>query len=389
MTVLTDRLAPATTSPIEARRVAPRTSRTEDLATVGFAAWLIIGIFVDGWAHNNDKPETFFTPWHGLFYSGFLATATWMLVVVRRRWAQGLTGRGAVPVGYGLGLVGVAMFASGGVFDMAWHEIFGIEVDLEALLSPSHLVLFAGGLLVVTSPLRSAWADPDCRAPGFRRFLPALASVTMATATVAFFLMNFAPTLTGAMTSAPYRSIAQQFSDAEVASWMVEEVQLEGYAAILVTTLILVVPVLLLARRWVLPFGSLTFLLGTVTTLVAAIESFDMGMTFAAGAVAGLAGDLTYRWMRPTPEHPAPLRVVATIIPAAMWLAYFGTLGSLMNVGWSVELWAGVTVMSALEGFALSVLAVPPHIPSSGGGQPVGPNGVVRTGWSDRPAALR
>ena len=40
-----------------------------------FATWLIVGIFVDGWAHNNDKPETFFTPWHALFYSGFLATA--------------------------------------------------------------------------------------------------------------------------------------------------------------------------------------------------------------------------------------------------------------------------------------------------------------------------
>ena len=27
-------------------------------------------LFVDGWAHNNlDQIETFFTPWHALFYS--------------------------------------------------------------------------------------------------------------------------------------------------------------------------------------------------------------------------------------------------------------------------------------------------------------------------------
>ncbi len=365
MSVLIDRPAPADRPGTDADQDRPRSTRGEDLLTVGFGAWLIAGIFLDGWAHNHAKPETFFTPWHGLFYSGFLATATWMCVLVQRRWTGGARGRGAVPVGYGLGLAGVALFALGGVADMAWHEIFGIEVDLEALLSPSHLVLFVGGLLVITSPLRSAWADPASRAPGFRQFLPAVMSATLATATVAFFFMNFAPTLTGAMTDGPYRFIARQFHDPEVASWMVEEVQLEGYAAILLTTLILMAPVLLLARRWVLPFGTMTFLFGVVTTLVAAIESFDMGLTFAAGAAAGVVGDLCCRWLRPTPENPAALRVVAAVVPAALWLAYFGILGALMNVGWSVELWAGATAMSALAGLAICLLAVPPAMPPS------------------------
>lgn len=63
---------PAPTAP------APRLSAREDLLTVAFAGWLVLGLFVDGWAHNTDKPETFFTPWHGLFYSGFVATALWM-----------------------------------------------------------------------------------------------------------------------------------------------------------------------------------------------------------------------------------------------------------------------------------------------------------------------
>ena len=26
-----------------------------------FALWVIVGLFVDGWAHNHQKPETFFT----------------------------------------------------------------------------------------------------------------------------------------------------------------------------------------------------------------------------------------------------------------------------------------------------------------------------------------
>ena len=80
---------------------------------MALSAWLIVGIFVDGWAHNNDKPESFFTPWHGLFYSGFTATALWLLSRYRRH--------GSIPVGYGLGFLGLALFAAGGVADMVWH----------------------------------------------------------------------------------------------------------------------------------------------------------------------------------------------------------------------------------------------------------------------------
>ena len=73
----------------------PRLSAKEDLLTVAFTGWPIIGLFVDGWAHNNDKPETFFTPWHGLFYSGFVATALWMGSRYLRH--------GRAPVGTGSG----------------------------------------------------------------------------------------------------------------------------------------------------------------------------------------------------------------------------------------------------------------------------------------------
>jgi len=330
-----------------------------------FAAWLIGGLFVDGWAHNNDKPETFFTPWHALFYSGFVATASWMIWMVQRRRAAGATGwAGSVPVGYGLGLAGVATFATGGLFDMVWHLVFGIEVDLEALLSPSHMVLFAGGLLVTTSPLRSAWHDPSSRAPGFRVFLPALLSATLATATVAFFLMVFSPFLTGAMTDGPYRYAAHFVADRDLASWLVEEVQLEGYAAVLVTTLVLLGPALLLIRRWTVPFGTFAFLFGAVATMSAAIESFDFGPAFLAPLVGGLVGDGLYRRLRPSAARPWAVRAWAAVVPAVMWLAYFGLLATFRSVGWSVELWAGVTGMTGLAGFGLALCSTPPPVPA-------------------------
>lgn len=39
---------------------------------------------------------------------------------------------------------------------MLWHSRFGIEAGIEALLSPTHLVLALGGMLMVSGPLRAA-----------------------------------------------------------------------------------------------------------------------------------------------------------------------------------------------------------------------------------------
>lgn len=334
----------------------PRLSYRDDLLTVVFSTWLILGLFIDGWAHNNDKPETFFTPWHAMFYLGFLATSAWMLS--RRRRA------GGVPVGYGLGLVGVAVFALGGVADMIWHLVFGIEIDLEALLSPSHLVLFTSALLILASPLRAALASPPEPEPSLRRFLPVLLSTTLVAATVSFFFMEFSPFLSNVATREPYDFIAMRVPSSGVGGWLTEELQLEGFASILFTTLILMGPALLLARRWRLPFGSLTVLFGTVVVLTSGIEGFDHGETVLAGVVAGLAGDLLLRGLyRRAVSTTTAVRALGAVAPVVMWLTYFGVLAALYSVGWTVELWAGITGMAALAGLALAVLMTPSPVP--------------------------
>ena len=125
-------------SPSPGRKPRRWTTIKEDLVTSVLALWLIAGLFVDGWAHRNlDGLETFFTPWHALFYSGFAATAAcgWSI------WS-GSTRR--VPVGYRSGIIGVGIFALGGVGDLIWHSVFGIEVSLDALLSPTHLAVADG-----------------------------------------------------------------------------------------------------------------------------------------------------------------------------------------------------------------------------------------------------
>src|SRR6266508_5887602 len=136
----------------------------DDLVTVALAAWLMLGLFLDGWAHNTrPQMETFFTPWHAAFYSGFAATAAWMVWLVWTRRRAGGTWRASVPAGYGLGLAGLAVFVLSGLGDLSWHLAFGIEQDIAALLSPTHLGLFTGGFLISTTALRSAWAGSRSR----------------------------------------------------------------------------------------------------------------------------------------------------------------------------------------------------------------------------------
>jgi hypothetical protein len=91
------------------------------------ATGLVIGIYLDGWAHIRGMPESFFTPWHALIYgsfgfAGLLLAGGW--VSGSRR---GHTWRTALPPGYGLSLVGAGIFLVSGVADLIWHAIFGIE----------------------------------------------------------------------------------------------------------------------------------------------------------------------------------------------------------------------------------------------------------------------
>lgn len=349
-------LADARTRPTTVR---PRLTGRADLVTSAAGTWLITGLFLDGWAHNTQKPESFFSPWHAVFYSGFLAAAAWHWWIMRRMYATGRRGLSAVPAGYGLGLVGLGVFAFGGIFDLVWHEIFGIEVDIEALLSPSHLLLFAGALLLVLSPFRSAWSDMTAsRAPKLGAFLPAVLSITLATTLVAFFFMYLSPFTHAPASVLPYRYIAR-VADRDVGAWLTELVEKDGIASVLLSTVIFMGPALLLIRRWRPPAGSLTVLFSAVAFLLAALESFFLGWTAVAAVVTGMFADALVVRLRPSPWRPRTYLAFAAAVPAVLWLTYFAVVEVRFGIGWPVELWAGVSGLSAFVGVGLAVLSLP------------------------------
>jgi hypothetical protein len=276
---------------------------------------------------------------------GFVLTAAWVLAVLRRhRRSSSLAA--AWPAGYRLSAVGLLAFAAGFVGDGVWHSLFGIEADVEALLSPTHLAMFVGGVLLLLTPARRAWALlPTGARLGWGEGAGLLGSVTLATMMVAFFT-QFAWALSATV---PARPLVPRAGVAEVL--LLEELERAyGLAAILLTTLMLLVPAVVLQRRWVLPVGA-TALVWTATA--AGLALYRVGhhplATVLAAAAAGLVFDLAGRL-----PGPWGMRVAAAAGPGVLWAAYFAVLATAQGLRWPAELWAGSTVMASLAGVALT-----------------------------------
>lgn len=329
------------------------------MLTMLMGTWLVVGIFVDGYAHNHRVPETFFTPWHAILYSGFLASALWIvgLIYVNKR-RNGGSWHQAIPTGYGLGLIGVAVFLFGGIADMTWHLIFGIEQDLDALLSPSHLVLMLGTLLIISSPFRYGWAfSPD--QPGWRHFFPILLSAALTVGVVSFFLMYvwmFRYNLAAPTVIDWYKSRTDPFFGIRV----IEDLEIRGLSYILLNTLLFMSPVFLLLKRWLVPFGSFTFLFTFISVLMGVLDGFQQYLAILVPLIGGLAADLIYVKLRLGGNTTGGYRILAIAVPVALWGSYFLSMALAGGIGWSPELWVGSIVQASLLSLALSILAISP-----------------------------
>jgi hypothetical protein len=321
---------------------APATDR-EHLGTVLFGLWMTIGLFLDGYFHQNleTESESFLTPWHAVFYAGFAASALWMAAMSRRR-APGQVDwlLSSLPPGYGGARLGLGLFALGGVGDALWHAAFGVERGVDALLSPTHLVLFAGLVLILTAPVRAVRFAPE--APP-RPWL-VVGSVTSAAALVGFFL-NFAWGLgIAAFTRVGYDPISE-VGETEV---------IAGVASTIVTTLVLCGAARTLLSTGRPPAGAMTVLFGIVALLVSAAFDED-AEGVAAALAAGVLLDVVLG-SRARGTNPTSAGAAFAAGTAVLWGIYFGLLEALDGMAWQAEIWMGALVLNALLGYAIAVL---------------------------------
>ncbi|MCL4559487.1 MAG: hypothetical protein M1281_02590 [Chloroflexi bacterium] len=321
-----------------------------DWVVILLGLWMIGGLHLDAWAHHEFEVETFFTPWHGILYSGYLALAAVLLGAFARNRLRGATWRQAMPVGYGLSLVGVAIFMAGGVGDMLWHMLFGIEVNIEALLSPTHLLLAFGGALMVTGPLRSIWARPIDISQSWIGFMPAILSLALLLAELSFFTA-YAHPLSDTIVAMGHRPS----TDAQVFN-----LQVLGISAILLQSIIMMGVILLAVRRWRLPFGGITLIITIAYGLTVSIHENFFLIPFEI--LAGLAAEVLYWWLKPSLKRPISFRWFAFGVPVVFYALYFLTLALTGGVWWTVHLWAGAILLAGVAGWLLSYAFVPPQI---------------------------
>ena len=143
----------------QARPAASTTSLRMDWILTGLSVWLVGGFYIDLWAHAHGRvDDTFFTPWHALLYSGAASFGVVLGAAAIMGRPRSVPIRDTLAPPYRIAFLGSVLFAVAGVIDLVWHTIFGFEVDVEALLSPSHLLLATSGMLMVGGPLRAAGA---------------------------------------------------------------------------------------------------------------------------------------------------------------------------------------------------------------------------------------
>lgn len=306
---------------------------------------------MDGWAHSHAllALESVITPWHAVVYLAFVAVAAVLLLPPTFAWlGQGRAAAvAAIPRGYGLSVAGVAVFAAMGAADTAWHLLFGIEANAEALLSPTHLGLAVGAALIASGPIRAAWMRDD-EAATWPGFLPALLSV-VAIAGIVAFALHIANLFVD-----PWPRFAYALTDL---TWYGPYV---GIAAAIVPVGIVMVPTLLLLARWrVLPPGTMTILVGGTMSGLTFLH--DESVLVGAPVLGGLLADLALLALRPGASRWR-FQLFAFVAPAAILASYFVVLWATGPVAWSAHLIGGTVVIAGGTGWALALLvAVPPE----------------------------
>jgi hypothetical protein len=334
-------------------RTNPLGSAYLDLISAVLSLWMVAGLFLDGSAHHHipDLIETFFTPWHAVLYSGLLANVVWLGIQQWRNVGKGYAWSRALPKGYRLSVIGTGIFMFGGVADLLWHTAFGFEVGLEALVSPSHLVLAVGGALIVTGPLRSALhrLDPQPRL-GWRDGLPVVLSLMSVLSILTFF--------TGDFTIISYPNFMVHGPTSGSTFYQ----DIHGLASVLIPAMIVNGVLLFAIRRWTLPAGSMTAILVGNTLLMTWFhlkEVYPYPQTILAMIVAALIAEVLYWRLKPSVSKSTALHVFSFAVPAVLFAAFFVSLLTTTGMWWSIHKWAGSIFYAGGAGLLLSYL-IPP-----------------------------
>lgn len=322
--------------------------------------WISAGFFVDAWAHGHVPVESFFTPYHGVFYSGMLALVLVIAAFVLRSRRLGYDWPDSIPRPYRLALLGIPIFVAGGIGDLLWHRLLGIEEGVDALLSPTHQILGLGIFFVSSGPIRSVLAD-RVRSTTLARQLPlALGLATWLILTHFGTAYAFDPGAGRTNAPPPIAPFTPHYLTALAIGYY--KIATGVLIVIFQSSLMAGFALWLVSRIHACP-GMLTifFLIGNVPAAAAFTNQTPLlAVTVAQSLVAGVVADAFVLRYDPHPALPylRTFRWFAVIVPMTYIGVYLlGTwLGDRIWWDWNVSL--GAWIWSGVCGFALSLLVV-------------------------------
>jgi len=304
---------------------APAGSRFPWLVTAAHA-WILVGLFLDGWFHiHRGDNESFFTPWHAILYSGVAAT------VVVHLWEQRRAG-GTQP-GYAASLVGGLVVLAAGAVDGVWHTVFGVEADLNALLSPPHLLLITAGTLVFAGPLRAALRAPAGAAGG----LPTAFAAAFVITGLGFFTQY----------ANPFTQVFAAVADTAAGVEAAELREVAGVAGVIVWAALTAGALAVLHARTPLVRGSLAVVVGVPS--LAMTTQQDTYAFVPAIVLAALLVELVGRRLSPA--------MTAALATAALTTGWVVTVLLTRDVAWTRELLTGSVGSAAAAGYLVGWLA--------------------------------
>lgn len=311
-----------------------------DAVVAVLSALMVTGVALDFRAHAagiSFAEEGFLTPEHAFFYSMFLGIAVVISAATYRERRRGASWIAAVPNGYGWSIVGVVIFGLGGVGDLMWHSTFGFEESVEALVSPTHLMLATGATLFLASPLRAAWRRETEYAG--HQALPAVISTALTLTIFVLFSVYANPIAWPAI-----------WAEGQTAHQI-------GIVGFVVFSALLVGTALTIARGFDLPPGSFT-LVFTVPTLAAV--AFSNHWIFLISAVlTGLVADAIAQFSSPIPANLRTTRAFATLVPLVFAGSYVALASLVEPIAWTVHVWTGTIVIAGMTGLLVSYIAAP------------------------------
>jgi hypothetical protein len=321
--------------------------------------WLAAGFLFDSWAHLHVGVETFFTPYHAIFYAAMLVAAITFGVFAIVNQFRGYVYPRFLPVAYRRALIGVPVFFLGGVGDLIWHTFFGVENRIEAVTSPTHLIIGYGVVLVLSGPIRSAFSARATML-SLRAQLPLLFCVA-SILEFAHLGMSYAfdPSV-ARMDAAPVAAAGSPYAllDAALTQYKLGT----GITIIILTAIVEMAFALWIASRFRLAPGAMTVFFVLGDTMIATALTNDrpiLAIHFFQALVAGIVADVILaRGRGPRVELPnlRTIRTLAILVPLAYYGTFFALTIAIEGTWWSWALISSTLVWTVAAGFGLTLL---------------------------------